>query len=133
MCPIETPNRFDEGLRGRKAAYKLYPQAMPGAYAIEKRGTAPCKATCPAHVSVQGWIALISQNKYAEALALFKSTPSPASAAASATIPARVCTRQKVDEPLGIQYLHRQLGDWDLSGASPTSPITEAGQRRRWP
>ncbi len=30
-CPIDTPNLFDEGLRDRKATYKLYPQGMPGA------------------------------------------------------------------------------------------------------
>jgi len=78
VCPIDAANRFDEELRDRKAAYKLYPQAMPSAYAIEKRGTAPCKATCPAHVSVQGYIALINQGKYREALELFKeATPSP--------------------------------------------------------
>ncbi len=71
-CPIEVSNLFDMGLRNRKAAYKFYPQAMPSAFAIEKRGTAPCKATCPAHVSVQGFVALINQNKYREALALFK-------------------------------------------------------------
>ncbi|MCG2776048.1 MAG: FAD-dependent oxidoreductase, partial [Desulfobacterales bacterium] len=33
-CPIEVPNLFDQGLRNRQAAYKLYPQAMPSAYAI---------------------------------------------------------------------------------------------------
>jgi heterodisulfide reductase subunit A-like polyferredoxin len=36
-CPIETPNLFDEGLRDRKAAFKLYPQGMPSAYAIQAR------------------------------------------------------------------------------------------------
>src|SRR4030042_4524377 len=33
-CPIDLSNAFDEGLGGRKAAFKLYPQAMPSAYAI---------------------------------------------------------------------------------------------------
>jgi heterodisulfide reductase subunit A-like polyferredoxin len=42
VCPIDLPNSFDQDMRNRKAAYQLYPQAMPGAYAIEKRGTAPC-------------------------------------------------------------------------------------------
>ena len=41
VCPVQMPNFFDMGLGQRKAAYKLYPQAMPGAYAIEKRGAAP--------------------------------------------------------------------------------------------
>ncbi|MDR3632107.1 MAG: FAD-dependent oxidoreductase, partial [Desulfocapsaceae bacterium] len=72
VCPVDTKNAFDEGLRDRKAAYKLYPQGMPGAYALDKRGTAPCKATCPAHVSIQGYIALINDGRYEQALKLFK-------------------------------------------------------------
>jgi len=54
VCPIELSNDYDEGLSTEKAIYKQYAQAIPGAYAIHKRGTAPCKATCPAHVSIQG-------------------------------------------------------------------------------
>jgi ferredoxin len=93
-CPIETPNLFDEGLRDRKAAFKLYPQGMPSAYAIEKRGTAPCKATCPAHVSIQGYIALINDGRYKEALKLFKQDhPFPGSAAVSATIHVKASVR----------------------------------------
>ncbi len=72
VCPITRPNEYDEGLSERKAIFKKYPQAIPGAFGIEKRGTAPCKATCPAHVSIQGYIALINEGKYAEALELFK-------------------------------------------------------------
>nr|MDA8404785.1 FAD-dependent oxidoreductase [Desulfobacteraceae bacterium] len=121
---VETPNRFDEGLRGRKAAYKLYPQAMPGAYAIEKRGTAPCKATCPAHVSVQGWIALMHQNKYAEALALFKSEhPFPGVCGRVCHHPCEgICTRGDYDEPLAIRELHRFLADWENTQESSFAP-----------
>ena len=36
-CPIEVGNQFDQGLRDRKAAFKLYPQGMPSAFAIDKR------------------------------------------------------------------------------------------------
>jgi ferredoxin len=96
VCPINVPNKFDEGLRDRKAAFKLYPQGMPSAYAIEKRGTAPCKATCPAHVSIQGYIALINDGRYKEALKLFKQDhPFPACAAACATIPAKAVHPQR--------------------------------------
>ena len=41
VCPVTLPDAFNEGLAHRRAAYKLYPQAVPGAYAIEKLGTAP--------------------------------------------------------------------------------------------
>ncbi len=124
VCPIEVPNTFDEGLRERKAAYKLYPQAMPSAYAIEKRGTAPCKATCPAHVSIQGYIALINQGKYREAIELFKEAhPFPAICGRVCHHPCEgVCTRGDLDEPISIQYLHRFIADIDLASESPYIP-----------
>ena len=43
VCPIITPGRFDEWLAQQRAAYKLYPQAVPNAYAIEKLGVSPCR------------------------------------------------------------------------------------------
>ncbi|MBE9574793.1 MAG: FAD-dependent oxidoreductase [Proteobacteria bacterium] len=129
-CPISIPSLFDQGLCDRKAAYKLYPQAMPGAFAIEKRGTAPCKATCPAHVSVQGYIALINQGKYQEALALFKEAhPFPAICGRVCHHPCEeICTRGDVEEPIAIQYLHRFLADLDL--ASETRYVPEVKERR---
>ncbi|MFC1821487.1 FAD-dependent oxidoreductase [Thermodesulfobacteriota bacterium] len=116
VCPIEVSNTFDQGLRQRKAAFKLYPQAMPSTFAIDKKGTAPCKATCPAHVSVQGYIALINQGKYREALALFKEAhPFPAICGRVCHHPCEeVCTRGDVEQPIAIQYLHRFLADFDL-------------------
>ncbi|MBS1237069.1 MAG: 4Fe-4S ferredoxin, partial [Deltaproteobacteria bacterium] len=124
VCPIDAANRFDEELRDRKAAYKLYPQAMPSAYAIEKRGTAPCKATCPAHVSVQGYIALINQGKYREALELFKEAhPFPAICGRVCHHPCEgICTRGDLDEPIAIEYLHRFLADYELSGGARSIP-----------
>lgn len=123
-CPVEVPNLFDEGLRNRRAAYKLYPQAMPSAYAIQKRGTAPCKATCPAHVSIQGYIALINQGKYKEALEVFKEAhPFPAICGRVCHHPCEgVCTRKDLDEPIAIEYLHRFLADLDLSAETRYAP-----------
>jgi heterodisulfide reductase subunit A-like polyferredoxin len=124
VCPIETPNLFDMGLQEKKAAYKLYPQAMPGAYAIEKRGTAPCKVACPAHVSVQGWIALMNEGRYEEAIALFKQEhPFPGVCGRVCHHPCEgACTRTQLDEPLGIMYLHRHLADMDLKSNKPYLP-----------
>ncbi len=38
VCPIKLPNTFEQGLSDRKAIYKLYPQAIPNAYVIDKEG-----------------------------------------------------------------------------------------------
>ncbi|RLB34971.1 MAG: 4Fe-4S ferredoxin [Deltaproteobacteria bacterium] len=132
-CPIEVPNAFDHNLRNRKAAYKLYPQAMPSAYAIEKRGTAPCKATCPAHVSVQGYIALINKGKYREALELFKEAhPFPAICGRVCHHPCEgICTRGDVDEPVAIEYLHRFLADLDLRSDTRYVPETKEQSREK--
>jgi heterodisulfide reductase subunit A-like polyferredoxin len=133
VCPIEIPNLFDERLRARKAAYKLYPQAMPGAYAIEKRGTAPCKVTCPAHVSVQGWIALMNQGRYADAIELFKKEhPFPGICGRVCHHPCEsACTRSQLDQPLGIQHLHRFLADWDMQQPKPYLPEKKAPKNQK--
>jgi heterodisulfide reductase subunit A-like polyferredoxin len=130
-CPIEVPNLFDEGLRDRQAAFKLYPQGMPSAYAIDKRGTAPCKATCPAHVSIQGYIALINDGRYKEALQLFRQDhPFPAVCGRVCHHPCEgECTRNDVDQPLAIRELHRFLADYEKQSGDVQVPEIDAEKR----
>ena len=115
----------------RKAAYKKYAQAIPGAYAISKRGTAPCKATCPAHVSIQGYIALINQGKYKEAVELFREAhPFPGVCGRVCHHPCESqCTRADYDEPLAIRELHRFLADWETEAGEKILPGTEEEKR----
>ncbi len=125
VCPVEVPNEYDKGLSLRKAIYKQYPQAIPGAFAISKRSTAPCKATCPAHVSVQGYIALIKEKKYKEALKLFKQEhPFPGVCGRVCHHPCeQVCTRgDNNDLPVAIQHLHRFLADMEFAGEISYTP-----------
>jgi len=114
VCPIEIANDFDQGLRSQKAAYKRYPQAMPSGYAIEKKGTAPCKAICPANPSFQGCIALMAQGKYQEAFELFRGEhPFPGICGRVCHHPCEsACARGQVDQPVSIMALHRFLADW---------------------
>ena len=117
VCPIDIDDEYNESLSTTKAIHKQYAQAMPGAYVISKRGTAPCKATCPAHVSVQGFIALTREGKYREALELFKEAhPFPAICGRVCHHPCEeICTRGDADESVGIQHIHRFLADYDFS------------------
>jgi len=128
VCPISINDDYNEGLSDRKAIYKQYPQAIPGAFAIEKKGTAPCRATCPAHVSVQGYIALIAQGKYSEALALFKKDhPFPGVCGRVCHHPCEgACTRTDVDQSLAIMHLHRFLADEDMANDQPFIPEQKA-------
>ncbi|MBF0230512.1 MAG: FAD-dependent oxidoreductase [Desulfamplus sp.] len=113
VCPVELPNQFDEGLGNRKAAFKLYPQAMPSAYTIEKGDRAPCKLTCPAGLNVQGYVQMVKQGKYKEALQIImEQLPLPG-------VLGRICPhdcengcrRQEVDQPIAIRDLKRLAAD----------------------
>ena len=133
VCPVSVPDEYNKSLTTRKAAYKQYAQAIPGAFAISKRGTAPCKATCPAHVSVQGFIALINAGKYQEALALFKQEhPFPGVCGRVCHHPCEgVCTRNQVDAPISIQYLHRFLADEAMKGGASFAPNVKASRTEK--
>jgi len=45
VCPVEVPSEFNMGLNTRKAIYRPFPQAVPGAFVIDKLGKSPCSAT----------------------------------------------------------------------------------------
>jgi len=114
VCPISLPNEFNEGLDQRKAIYRPYPQAVPNTFLVTKRGTSPCKATCPAETSAQGYIALILEGRYKEALEVVKEyNPFPASVGRVCNHPCEEkCNRGKLDSPVAICSLKRFVADW---------------------
>ncbi|MGB5990710.1 MAG: FAD-dependent oxidoreductase, partial [Desulfobacterales bacterium] len=68
-------------------------------------------------MSVQGFIALMNEGKYREALELFKKDhPFPGICGRVCHHPCEeVCTRNEVEQTLAIQHLHRFLADWDMA------------------
>jgi heterodisulfide reductase subunit A-like polyferredoxin len=128
VCPVACKNEFDLGLDERRAIYRRYAQAVPGAFAIEKHGTSPCKATCPAHISVQGYLALVAQGKYHEALKLIKQeNPLPAICGRVCHHPCETpCMRGEVDEPVAIDAIKRFVADLDLNAETRYIPEIKA-------
>jgi len=114
VCPIFLPNEFNEGLDQRKAIYRSYPQAVPNTFLVTKRGTSPCKHTCPAETSAQGYVALIQAGRYKEALDVIKEyNPFPASVGRVCNHPCEEkCNRGKLDTPVSICALKRFAADW---------------------
>ena len=114
VCPIFLPNEFNEGLDQRRAIYRPYPQAVPNTFLVTKRGTSPCKNTCPAETSAQGYIALIQAGRYQEALDVVKEyNPFPASVGRVCNHPCEEkCNRGKLDTPVSICSLKRFVADW---------------------
>ena len=128
VCPVKIDSEFEEGLTTRKAIYKRYPQAVPSSFAIDKKGTSPCKASCPVHISVQGYVALTAQGKYREALKLIKQeNPLPAVCGRVCHHPCETsCTRSQLDEPVAIDSIKRFLADLDLRAETRYVPEIKA-------
>ncbi len=113
VCPVILPDQFNECLNTRRAAFKLYPQAVPNAYAIEKLGVAPCRDACPSGQRAQGYIALIREGRYEDALRVIKEdNPFPGICGRICNHRCEdACNRGKVDEPLNIRALKRFVTD----------------------
>ncbi len=75
-------------------------------------GTAPCKAGCPAHVSVQGVLELVKQDRYLDALKLLRQdNPFPSFCESCPHYCETVCTRKSIDRPMEISAAMKMLAD----------------------
>ena len=113
--PDETawgPDKWDEDYKNT-ARIECYPT-----------GTAPCKVACPAHISVQGYLKLAAQGRYADALALIKrKNPFPAVCGRVCNrVCEEACTRATLDEAIAIDEVKRFIADKDLDEATRYVP-----------
>lgn len=83
---------------------------------VATKGTSPCKTTCPAHISVQGYISKASEGKYLEALKVIKKdNPLPAVCGRVCPHPCETeCTRGSVDAPIAIDAIKQFIADQEL-------------------
>ena len=112
-CPVKVPNAFDQELSKRSATYRLFPQTIPQTFVIDKVDRAPCVMTCPAHINVQGYVALISKGKYKEAVELiYQNLPLPGVLGRVCPHPCETaCRRAEKDQPISICKLKRFAAD----------------------
>ena len=134
VCPVSVPDPFNEGLNERKAVYKLFPQAVPNVYQINKQGPPPCKAACPAGVNVPGYLALTRTGKFREALALVQENmPIPAVCGRVCFHPCEgECRRGEIDQPVSINAVKRFLADYGNNNGSHQSlppPAAPSGKQ----
>jgi heterodisulfide reductase subunit A-like polyferredoxin len=131
QCPVILPNEFDMGLGNRKAIYVSFPQAVPLKYTMDRRGTSPCTATCPLHCNAQGYVALISQGKFKEALQLVREKlPFPGILAYACSHPCeKECRRIETDRPVPICHLKRFLVDHVEEPEFEFTPPEEKGKK----
>ncbi len=122
VCPVLLPSEFDQGLSDRHAIYKMYPQAIPNVYAIDKIGIPPCMNACPAHVNAQGYVALIREGKFQEAADLIRErNPLPSVCGRICThVCEENCNRKEVDQAVAVRALKRFALDYErIHGRKP--------------
>jgi len=110
---VDLPSEYDEGLCNKKATFKQYAQAIPGAYAIQKADKAPCRLACPGGLNVQGYVQMVKEGKYKQALEIImEDLPLPG-------VLGRICPhgcedacrRCEVESPVAIRDLKRLAAD----------------------
>ncbi len=117
VCPVTVPGTDHKAIH-------LVEGAQPGCAVIEKLGKAPCSNTCPGGIHVQGYIALIAQGRFQEALNLIRQAiPFPGICGRICTHPCEInCRRAEVDEAVAIRPLKRFVADWELQATNGQEP-----------
>lgn len=88
---------------------------------------APCTKACPANTDCQGYVGLIANGEYTEAVRLIKEKiPLPSSIGRVCPHPCeKQCRRQFVDEPVSIAFLKSFASDMDMASAMPYVPSVD--------
>ncbi|HEV3511858.1 MAG TPA: FAD-dependent oxidoreductase [Candidatus Sulfotelmatobacter sp.] len=130
-CPVTLPSDFDQGLGERKAIYRPFPQAVPNIFSISRRGNSPCEAACPIHQSAQGYVTLIAQGRFDEALnVILRDNPIPSICGRICAHPCTAaCTRSNVDDPVNLPALKRFVTDHFSDYKLPQPAVPERPEK----
>lgn len=116
VCPVTVPGTH------HKAIYRQ-DGVQPQCAVIDKKGIAPCSGACPAGIHVQGYLALIAEKRFQEAIDLVRQAiPFPGICGRICTHPCEAeCRRTDIDEPVAIRALKRFIADWESQNADKGS------------
>ena len=91
----------------------------------------PCQMACPAGVDAQGYLALALEGRYADAVELIKRVnPLPIVCGRVCVRACEVaCERQKVDEPVGINFVKRYAAELERGEVFVPRPAPPTGER----
>jgi len=103
---------------------KFNPDYRENKQMVDEGGTAPCKAGCPAHIGVQGYIKLASQGQYTEALKLIK-MENPFPAVCGRICPKFCeddCTRCDIDGAVAVDDIKKFIAQQDMDAENRYIP-----------
>ncbi len=87
----------------------------------------PCALNCPAGTDCQGYVGMVANGEFKEAVKRVKDTfPLPSSIGRVCPHPCETaCRRQMVEEPISIAFIKSFIGDKDLASGHPYMPECE--------
>ena len=97
-------------------------------------GTSPCKAACPAHLAVQGYIRMAAEGRYLDALKLIKQD-NPLPAICGAICNRRCedrCTRGTIDSPVAIDEIKKFIAAQELNAENRYVPDCANDFGKQW-
>ncbi|MCX6247667.1 MAG: FAD-dependent oxidoreductase [Bacteroidetes bacterium] len=121
-CPEVRPDEYNMNLAGRKVAYIPFSLANPRIAVIDRQDTsAPCIAACPGGVKPYGYITLVRNGQYEEAMKLhMEDIPIPGSLGRACYAPCEgECTRGSLEAPVDIRRIKRFFAE-DYYAKHPT-------------
>ena len=96
-------------------------------------GVAPCVVGCPAGVDVQGYVSLIGEGKFQEAIDLIREqNPLPFLCGRICTAQCNLnCNRQFIDDPVAIRELKGFVSDWESNNPnlSKIKPVEQTKEK----
>ncbi len=93
----------------------------------------PCQQTCPAHIDIQRYLALVTDGNFEAAVRVIKDR-NPFPSACGRVCPHACeaqCRRSLVDEPVAINAVKRFAADWDLAREQPWIPTVRESTGKR--
>jgi len=93
----------------------------------------PCQQTCPAHIDIQRYLALVTDGNFEAAVRVIKDR-NPFPSACGRVCPHSCeaqCRRSLVDAPVAINHVKRFAADWDLERQHPWVPTLSPATGKR--
>jgi len=127
-CPAELIPEYrgeEKSLRGTLYRGKLYEKPLK-----EQVILPPCQEACPIHQDTRGYVSLIAEGKFKEALEIIrKVNPLPAVCGFICHHPCEeACLREGVDHPIPIRLLKRFVAEYERKGGEIKK---RSGKKRR--
>lgn len=115
VCPEVKPDNYNLNLAGRKVAYIPFTLANPRIANIDRDDTsAPCIHGCPGGTKAYGYISLVRNGQYEDAMKLhLEDIPIPGSLGRACYAPCQTaCTRSFLEAPVDIRKTKRFFADY---------------------